>query len=739
MRDYTVMAQTGALGLTSIGSDVSINDGGVVAFQGITSTDQGIFAGDGSTLPVQEINPGFGTGSRHFSQFLQINDSNEIAAQDSVTGPSSLIRSWPASGVGPAEVVAEGSAVLPGYADSAVLLPAINNGNTVLYSDLRNGGNNHEYMETSDGLLFDLGVAPVSVRPQIADDDQVIYRDGNSANSPLKLSDQTIADSTNWSALGQSPGITDDGSFVAFYGDLESASLASALHTTTGPGIFVYQTATGALTRIAGTTPTGFGTFVADSRIAVSDNGTAATVAFLATGSDGKIGIYSIQFNLSEITLPEPDLTQKLVIEQGDMVQGWAFPAENFSLYDPLNKSGQIAFWASDATGAQQAVIRAGTRTFVLAFGVNWSTVPGDNELRGDLGAQKVATAFGKIIGAQNTQEIGASPGQNNIAGLQNAIAHLVDPLNPTHLSAGDTLIFYLGTHGSYQDYDTPPVAGSEVPIEAEYDPNHEQANSPGDDRRKLTTADGEFETGYDAQGQLVSLTDDDFTTFFNTPAWASINKLFLIDSCFSGHAIGAGDLSSLPKSAVITSTKAGDYGYRSNMSGVSFFADAVATATDVIRIQNLDLNYGTLVQWLGNEAQDFANDPARITALTSDWSVTTVGDLDPDEAVGGDFSWNVPSPPVRLPGDADSSGAVDFADLLILAQNYGRVGATWSQGDFDGNGTVNFDDLLLLAQNYGHSIPTGLSASVLLPGDGGSGLAHTLKALTRKSKAGHG
>jgi hypothetical protein len=51
-------------------------------------------------------------------------------------------------------------------------------------------------------------------------------------------------------------------------------------------------------------------------------------------------------------------------------------------------------------------------------------------------------------------------------------------------------------------------------------------------------------------------------------------------------------------------------------------------------------------------------------------------------------------------PGDANGDGRVDFADLLILAQNYGKPGG-WSAGDFNADGAVGFDDLLILAQNY--------------------------------------
>lgn len=56
------------------------------------------------------------------------------------------------------------------------------------------------------------------------------------------------------------------------------------------------------------------------------------------------------------------------------------------------------------------------------------------------------------------------------------------------------------------------------------------------------------------------------------------------------------------------------------------------------------------------------------------------------------------------LKGDTDLNRAVNFDDLLSLAQGYGAAG-DWRQGDTNYDGTVNFDDLLALAQNYGGSI----------------------------------
>lgn len=62
-----------------------------------------------------------------------------------------------------------------------------------------------------------------------------------------------------------------------------------------------------------------------------------------------------------------------------------------------------------------------------------------------------------------------------------------------------------------------------------------------------------------------------------------------------------------------------------------------------------------------------------------------------------GAFEDNMP-----LRGDANLDHTVEFADLLIVAQQYGSTGATWTGGDFNFDGVVGFDDLLALAQNYG-------------------------------------
>ncbi len=63
------------------------------------------------------------------------------------------------------------------------------------------------------------------------------------------------------------------------------------------------------------------------------------------------------------------------------------------------------------------------------------------------------------------------------------------------------------------------------------------------------------------------------------------------------------------------------------------------------------------------------------------------------------------------MTADANHDGAVDFNDLVPLAQNYNTTGKTFAQGDFNYDGTVDFNDLVLLAQRYNTALPAAAAA----------------------------
>ena len=78
-------------------------------------------------------------------------------------------------------------------------------------------------------------------------------------------------------------------------------------------------------------------------------------------------------------------------------------------------------------------------------------------------------------------------------------------------------------------------------------------------------------------------------------------------------------------------------------------------------------------------------------------------------------WTFTGPNGAANIPGDFNGDGKVDFADLLILAQNYGKSGVQPNQGDANGDGKVDFSDLLILAQNYGKHKTAAAPAGSLL------------------------
>jgi hypothetical protein len=59
------------------------------------------------------------------------------------------------------------------------------------------------------------------------------------------------------------------------------------------------------------------------------------------------------------------------------------------------------------------------------------------------------------------------------------------------------------------------------------------------------------------------------------------------------------------------------------------------------------------------------------------------------------------------LAADANRDKAVNFADLVLVAQNYNlAAGGAWARGDFNGDAKVDFADLVIIAQNYNQALP---------------------------------
>jgi hypothetical protein len=70
----------------------------------------------------------------------------------------------------------------------------------------------------------------------------------------------------------------------------------------------------------------------------------------------------------------------------------------------------------------------------------------------------------------------------------------------------------------------------------------------------------------------------------------------------------------------------------------------------------------------------------------------------------------------VPRPGDANFDGAINFEDLVVLAQNYNTQGKNFRQGDFNYDANVDFNDLVILAQGYNTATASAAAASPVQP-----------------------
>jgi hypothetical protein len=277
---YQIVAQTSqttSVGtLTALGVGPSINDIGTVAFSGQVSNagtvlGNTIFLGDPGSTSVTVVAPSFLNAKRNFDQAVQINSGNQIIAQDRFAGapPSYYLRVWDGNKTDSFTLVAEATGSNKDVFAAILTAPTINSSNDVAFSALDLKFNQ---------LLADTSLTPpppfnttalsTPLRPMIADpktptDFPIVVRGGNTDTSPILLYRNNlqkpviIADSLDFSALGQSPSISRDGVVVAFAGDLklQGTKGANAWDKYPGPGIFVAVLQNGVVTyrlRVAG-------------------------------------------------------------------------------------------------------------------------------------------------------------------------------------------------------------------------------------------------------------------------------------------------------------------------------------------------------------------------------------------------------------------------------------------------------------------------------------------------------
>jgi autotransporter-associated beta strand protein len=159
--------------------------------------------------------------------------------------------------------------------------------------------------------------------------------------------------------------------------------------------------------------------------------------------------------------------------------------------------------------------------------------------------------------------------------------------------------------------------------------------------------------------------------------------------------------------------------------------------------VSSLTINTGSTLDVTNNELiinyGSAANDPAATIRgyLTSGYNLDTwtgsgisssaaaanpglyaVGYVDGNVDAGTPAQPNQVIVKFTLAGDANLDGTVNFADLLVVAQNFNRTTTKgnpidWADGDFNYDNTVNFADLLLVAQNFNKHLSASQLADV--------------------------
>jgi hypothetical protein len=374
-----------------------------------------------NTLPISEV-------GQFFYHGLQLNNQNQILARRVMNaevrltllnpplfGPFSYLETWqdgqsqglptlyamgdagisPASGllfwVNPVTGATFPSAFIPGTPIQAVYgWPSFNNKLTgMVFTGLRRGENclisvntpPYSYNFLKLNLAADYSDLP---HPVVADNASIVAQISTSSGHSIQLLSYDLATSTiiadpakGFTNVGFVPGISDDGTIIAFSGELAGNAPVEG-DLTPGRGVFVAtKTITGwSIKRIAGIRGNGFldpgesyedinkngkfdpqagemdegeiSEFAYNERIAVSNSG---QVLFKANGIDGNVGVYSSGISAGS--------SPTLVVKKGEPIAGLG-AAQNFTIYDSITNGSnpQFAFWV-DLGGGSSAVVRS--------------------------------------------------------------------------------------------------------------------------------------------------------------------------------------------------------------------------------------------------------------------------------------------------------------------------------------------------------------------------------------------
>jgi RHS repeat-associated protein len=241
---------------------------------------------------------------------------------------------------------------------------SMNNSGDVVFTVLRSGAANSEAVVSGGNVM---GTPGFNVFPAMADSGRWVTRGNPSKilyllNREMTSVTPVVGEGEGFS-LGEMghPHISDDGRFIAFYGNLTGTNAASAMGSNVGPGVFVYATDTKRVLRVAGHSP-GIGAgrggdisqFDSLSRPCVNNHG---TVLFLGWNLRGEKTLFTS--TMAEQNGRRFFGDSVTVVSVGDSIAGLPSGISDIAIHDSLNNSGpygEILFWAK--AGASDCLVK---------------------------------------------------------------------------------------------------------------------------------------------------------------------------------------------------------------------------------------------------------------------------------------------------------------------------------------------------------------------------------------------
>jgi uncharacterized repeat protein (TIGR01451 family) len=247
---FDVIAVDGQPTLTNVFAAPSINDNGAVSYVGRTTGFGGaVYVSQNLNSAPLQLNPALaGNVNRIVTGFTQITNGNQVITKENVTNTTpqqQFLRRFNGTVQDSSVIIAAANGV-GGFNDFDDIWTgvALNNADQAVWNARKVGNNNH--LVTGFRPTFNqvtLLNASNTLRPMVADDGRVVVRAGGLTTDPILLypynlgAPTSIASSaTGFTTLGQSPGVSNDGSVVVFYGvDGTGAGIFASIDMGVGP------------------------------------------------------------------------------------------------------------------------------------------------------------------------------------------------------------------------------------------------------------------------------------------------------------------------------------------------------------------------------------------------------------------------------------------------------------------------------------------------------------------------